>query len=73
MLQSQNLFVGYTTLCLLEKIYEDGTLALRNQYNSPGVDSLVFAECNGKKVKIGEFYKVKIIGLEGIDLKGELL
>ena len=73
MLESQNRFVGHTTECVLEKVYEDGTLALRNQYNSPGVDSLVFANANGKKVKIGEFYKVKITGLEGIDLKGELL
>ena len=73
MLESQNRFVGHTTLCVLEKIYDNGTLALRNQYNSPGVDSLVFAEKGNKKVKVGEFYKVKITGLDGIDLQGEII
>ena len=73
MLESQNRFVGKTTLCVCEKLYDDGTVALRNQYNSPSVDSLVFAKNNGKKLKVGEFYKVKITGLEGIDLKGEIL
>ena len=72
MLESQKRFVGQTTLSVAEKIYEDGTVALRNQYNSPGVDSLIFAKTN-KNIKIGEFYKVKITGLEGIDLKGEII
>lgn len=73
LLENQQKFVGTTTMCVLEKIYEDGTLALRNQYNSPGIDSLVFAKSNGKNFVVGEFYKVKITGLEGIDLKGEIV
>ena len=72
MIESQKQFIGHTTLSVAEKIYEDGTVALRNQYNSPGVDSLIFAKTNGK-VKVGEFYNVKITGLEGIDLKGEIV
>ncbi len=73
MLESQKMFVGTTTLSVAEKIYEDGTVALRNQYNSPGVDSLIFANAKGKRIKVGEFYKVKITGLEGIDLVGKIL
>ena len=73
MIESQKQFIGYTMLCVLEKIYDNNTLALRNQYNSPGVDSLVFAQKGDKKVKVGEFYKVKITGLDGIDLVGEII
>ena len=73
MLESQKQFIGYETLCVLEKIYDNGTLALRNQYNSPGVDSLVFAQKGNKNVKIGEFYNVKITGLDGIDLSGKIV
>ena len=73
MLNSQQRFVGKTVLCVLEKIYDNKMLALRNQYNSPGVDTLVFVHDYNKKVKVGEFYKVKITGLDGIDLVGEII
>ncbi|HAJ77996.1 MAG TPA: 30S ribosomal protein S12 methylthiotransferase RimO [Clostridiales bacterium] len=73
MIKSQKQFIGHTTLCILEKIDDDGTLTLRNQYNSPSVDSLVFAQKGNKKVKVGEFYNVKITGLYGIDLAGEIV
>ena len=73
MLQNQKRFIGTTTLSVAEKKYEDGTVAFRNQYNSPGVDSLIFANANGKNIKIGDFHKVKITDLEGIDLKGEIV
>lgn len=73
MLESQKRFVGKTVLCVLEKIYDNKMLALRNQYNSPGVDTLVFVHDYKKKVRVGEFYKVKITGLDGIDLVGEII
>ena len=73
MLESQKRFIGHTTLCVLEKVYDNHTLALRNQYNSPGVDSLVFAKKGDKDVKVGEFYKVKITGQDGVDLVGEIV
>ena len=72
MLENQKRFIGKTTLCVLEKIFEDGFVALRNQYNSPGVDSLVFAKNIGK-LKVGKFYKVKITDIDGIDLRGEIV
>ena len=73
MIESQKRFVGKTVLCVAEKIFDGGNVALRNQYNSPGVDSLVFAPIGKKRIKIGEFYKVKITGLDGIDLTGEIV
>ena len=72
MIESQERFIGKTTMSVVEKVYEDGTIAMRNQYNSPGVDSLIFAKTD-KRVKVGEFYNVKITGLEGIDLVGEIV
>ncbi len=73
MLESQKRFVGKTTECVLESINPDGSLVLRNQYNTPDVDSVVYVYDNSKKVKIGEFYKVKITGLDGIDLMGKIV
>jgi ribosomal protein S12 methylthiotransferase len=58
--------------CVLEKVEEDGTYVLRNEYNSPNIDTVIYAQCD-KKLKVGEFYNVKITDLEGIDLKGEIL
>lgn len=72
MFESQERFIGKTMLSVLEKIEDDGTYVLRNQYNSPNIDTVIYATSN-KKLKIGEFYNVKITGLEGIDLKGEVL
>ena len=72
MIESQKNFVGQTCLAVAEKTYEDGTVAFRNQYNSPGVDSLIFVKTT-ENVKIGEFYNIKITGLQGIDLEGEII
>ena len=72
MFESQERFIGKTMLSVLEKIEDDGTYVLRNQYNSPNIDTVIYATSN-KKLKIGEFYNVKITSLEGIDLKGEVL
>lgn len=72
MIESQKTFIGKTTLAVAEKTYEDGTVAFRNQYNSPGVDSLIFVK-TAENVKIGEFYDIKITELQGIDLAGEII
>lgn len=73
MIESQQKFVGQTMECLLERVDSDGLCVLRNQYNSPDIDTLVYALNNGKKLQVGEFYKVKIVNVDGIDLKGEIL
>ena len=72
MFKSQERFVGSTVLSVLERVEDDGTYVLRNQYNSPNIDTVIYATSD-KKLEVGEFYKVKITGLEGIDLKGEIL
>ncbi len=52
---------------------EENYFVLRNQYNSPDVDSVIFVPKN-QKLKVGEFYKVKIVDTENIlDLKGEII
>lgn len=71
MLQSQQNFVGQTMLAVCEQ-QQGQTYILRNQYNSPNIDTCIYVNSN-KPLKIGEYYKIKITGLEGIDLKGEIL
>lgn len=71
MINSQQQFVGKTMFAICEQ-QQDNTYVLRNEYNSPNIDTSIFVETK-KQLKIGEFYKIKIVGLEGIDLKGELV
>lgn len=71
MLQNQQNFVGKTVLAVCEQL-QDGTYILRNEYNSPNIDTVIYVDAT-KQLKIGEFYKVKITDLQGIDLKGEIL
>jgi ribosomal protein S12 methylthiotransferase len=73
MIESQEQFVGKTITCVLEKIESDGLCVLRSEYNSPDIDTIIYAQNNGKKLKVGEFYQIKIESIDGIDLKGEIL
>ncbi|MBT9164115.1 MAG: Ribosomal protein S12 methylthiotransferase RimO [candidate division WS2 bacterium] len=50
-----------------------GIVCGRLQYDAPEIDSRVYIQNKRKKVTIGEFVKVKIIGHEGVDLKGKLV
>lgn len=72
MINMQQQFVGQTMLAVVDKQEEDGSYVLRNEYNSPNVDTVIYVNSN-KKLEIGEFYKVIIVDLEGIDLKGEIV
>ena len=71
MLNSQQNFVGKTMLAVCEQ-QEENTYILRNEYNSPNIDTVIYVESK-KPLTIGEFYKIKITGLYGIDLKGEII
>lgn len=52
---------------------EENYFILRSQYNSPDVDSVIFVD-KKKLLKVGEFYKVKIIDIvNSLDLKGEII
>lgn len=44
----------------------------RTEYDSPDVDNEVIIKSEKKKLRIGNFYKVKITGAEDFDLIGEL-
>jgi ribosomal protein S12 methylthiotransferase len=44
----------------------------RSQYQAPDVDSIVFFKSN-EPICQGEYYKVKIKGVTGYDLKGEVI
>ena len=49
-----------------------GYYICRNQYNSPEVDTIVYVSTD-KKLRIGDFIKVKITEVLDYDLKGELI
>ena len=63
--------VGKTLLCVCDEI-NDGSIIMRNQYNSPDVDSVVYCE-NFDGVEQGAFYEVEIIGFYEYDLLGKVV
>ncbi len=63
--------VGQTMLCVLDDI-EDDVLIMRNQYNSPQVDTVVYCQAVGD-VEVGAFYEVKIVDYNQYDLIGEII
>lgn len=71
MLQSQQNFVEKNMIAVCER-QQDDIYIFRNQYNSPNIDTVIYVQSK-KPLKIGEFYKIKITALEGIDLKGEIV
>ena len=48
-----------------------GYYICRNEYNSPEVDTIVYVSTD-RKLKIGDFIKVKITQVLDYDLKGEI-
>ena len=44
----------------------------RTEFDSPEVDNEVIINSDKKKLKVGNFYKVKITGAEDFDLIGEI-
>ena len=45
----------------------------RLQFDAPEIDSLVYIQNKRRKLTVGEFVKVKIVGYEGVDLRGKLI
>lgn len=72
MLQNQENMIGKVVEAVVDKVDETGAYVMRDQYNSPNVDTVIYVDTK-TQLKIGEFYKVKIVDLEGIDLKGEIV
>ncbi len=60
----------YDCICDSE---EENYFVLRNQYNSPEVDSVILVP-KTQRLEVGEFYKIKIIDIENtLDFKGEII
>lgn len=64
-------FVGTTMKVLIDRKEGDNYIG-RTEFDSPEVDNEVIISDNNSKIKIGEFYKVKIIESDFFDLVGEL-
>ncbi len=64
--------VGKTLEVLYEDVdYEKGAFVGRTQYDAPDIDKAVYF--TGEYADVGNFYKVKIVGYEDYDLKGEII
>lgn len=72
LLQNQQNMVGKTMPAVLDMIDENGEYIFRSQYNSPNVDTVIYVKTD-KKLKVGEFYNIKIIDMYGIDHRGEIV
>jgi len=64
-------FKGKIMNVLVEETKEDGYYIGRSEYDAPEVDGLVYVK--GKDLKIGEFYRARVIDTYEYDLIGERL
>jgi len=71
-INNNKLLLNKTLVCVCEEIKDD-YIILRNEYNSPVIDTLVLVQNKKQNVKPGEYKKVKIIDYQNIDLIGEIL
>lgn len=63
--------LGKTLLCVCEDVNDD-VVTLRSEYNSPVIDTLIYAK-NNNKTNVGDYVKVQIINTNDIDLIGEII
>ena len=63
--------LGKTLLCVCEDVNDD-VVTLRSEYNSPVIDTLIYAK-NNNRTNVGDYVKVKIIDTNDIDLIGEII
>ena len=63
--------IGKTFEVLIDRI-EAETAIGRTEYDSPEVDNEVIISTIGKKIHVGNFYNVKIMGASDFDLEGEI-
>ncbi len=65
--------IGKTLCCVCEQGIND-ELVFRSEYNSPVIDTIVFAKnVDNKNVKVGNYYSIKITDVADIDLIGEIV
>ena len=65
--------IGKTLCCVCEQGVND-ELVFRSEYNSPVIDTIVFVKnVDGKNVKVGNYYSIKITDVADIDLIGEIV
>lgn len=66
-------FINKILTCVCEQTV-DGEIYFRSEYNAPIIDTFVYATNMDKfKLKVGSFYKIKIIDINNIDLVGEII
>ncbi|HPN64966.1 MAG TPA: TRAM domain-containing protein, partial [Candidatus Goldiibacteriota bacterium] len=68
---NKNSAKGKTIKVLIAGMKNSTTYAARTQGNAPDIDSYVLVKAS-KKLDAGSFCNVKITGVQGYDLKGEI-
>lgn len=72
MIERNERFIGDVVDVIYEDIDYDRNMFIgRTQYDAPDIDSVVYF--TGDFADVGEIYKVKIIAVDGYDLKGEFV
>jgi len=65
--------VGKVMEVIVDEFDEDENIFLaRTQFDAPGIDGVVKLKFNDK-IRVGEFYKVKILDVQQYDLVGEII
>ena len=71
MIENQQKYIGNTLQVLVDEVKDNNTYIGRTQYQSPGVDTVVYFTSE-KPISTGEFVNVKITGIsDSLDLYGE--
>lgn len=65
--------INDTIECIIEEIYDDGTIVMRSQYDAPEIDGNVYSDYNsgkGHDVSPADIVEVKISDADEYDLNG---
>ena len=71
LIENQYHFIGKVLECVCEKQLDDNVYLFRSEYNSPNVDTYIYVKSE-KPLDLFDYYKIKITGLIGEDLEGEI-
>ena len=71
-LERNNTLIGQDEQVIIDSILQDGTYLARRQYSTPMADPKVLLH-SSLPLQTGSFYSVRFTGVQGRDLKAELL
>ena len=70
-INNNELLLNKVVTCVCEDVNED-FITFRSEYNSPVIDTLIYVHNENVNVKIGEYYKIKLVENLNLDFIGEI-